>query len=671
MSQRSIALGILFALLLAGSPAYAGIPGDALRDILIHEQSRNGADGVLAAFIQDKNAEVRARAYRALGRLQDPSLLDAMAKGLSDGVPAVRLEAVFAVGQLFDPVAEPALTAALDSETDPGVKARLVEALGKSGSEAAVPRLAGLLAGSDPGLAQEAALALGALGIRSVPLTSAAVALRGGLASADPEVRWRTAFAVQRGKVAEAGKELERSLKQNDALTLMFSARAAGALKIRAIADLIVPLLNHPEWRVRVEALRALGSIHDPYHTGRASLLAEDPNEHVVLTAIETMGNLAAGGGLGRIEDLEQSNNWRIRAAVLRVQIQGMGDGSVLQVKDAIQETDWRIRAAAAEGLGKIASEQSLLLIESMAADESPQVAAAVVNALTLFPQKEAVEMIRGYLKQGDPVVLAAAAHGAGERHDNLAVPDLLAAYDKLQSPVDTEVMVEIVHALGSILTAKPEDDPIGTLAAEDSTRAIALLEAARHQGDANVAEAAAAALSTITGTTVRAEITAPTGVPAELDLDLALALASGKKKPKARLVTNRGTFVIQLLGEEAPGTVANFVALARKGFYNGLTFHRVVADFVIQGGDPRGDGMGGPGYAIRCEYNPLRYETGMVGMALAGKDTGGSQFFITHSPQPHLNGKYTIFGKVLEGMDVVDTIQVGDLIQEIRLEGI
>jgi cyclophilin family peptidyl-prolyl cis-trans isomerase len=158
--------------------------------------------------------------------------------------------------------------------------------------------------------------------------------------------------------------------------------------------------------------------------------------------------------------------------------------------------------------------------------------------------------------------------------------------------------------------------------------------------------------------------------VPSELDLDLALALAKGEA-PVARIVTAKGTVGIRLLPQEAPGTVANFITLVRRGFYNGLAFHRVVADFVTQGGDPRGDGWGGPGYAIRCEYNPVPYLTGTVGMALSGKDTGGSQFFITHSPQPHLNGRYTVFGEVVEGLEVLDRIQIGDQIDEIRLEGI
>jgi peptidyl-prolyl cis-trans isomerase B (cyclophilin B) len=114
---------------------------------------------------------------------------------------------------------------------------------------------------------------------------------------------------------------------------------------------------------------------------------------------------------------------------------------------------------------------------------------------------------------------------------------------------------------------------------------------------------------------------------------------------------------------------VQSFVQLAQSGFYNGLTFHRVVPNFVAQTGCPIGNGWGHPGYRLRCEINRLRYERGIVGMAHSGKDTGGSQFFITHSRQPHLDGRYTIFARVIEGMDVVDSIRVDDRIQRIEIK--
>jgi cyclophilin family peptidyl-prolyl cis-trans isomerase len=137
---------------------------------------------------------------------------------------------------------------------------------------------------------------------------------------------------------------------------------------------------------------------------------------------------------------------------------------------------------------------------------------------------------------------------------------------------------------------------------------------------------------------------------------------------PHAYIETDRGTIEIELAILDAPLTVANFVALARKGFYDGLAIHRVVPDFVVQDGDPRGDGEGGPGYSVRDEINMRPYLRGTVGMALDWEDTGGSQFFITHSPQPHLDGRYTVFGTVLEGMNVVDLLRQGEVIRRVRI---
>jgi peptidyl-prolyl cis-trans isomerase B (cyclophilin B) len=132
---------------------------------------------------------------------------------------------------------------------------------------------------------------------------------------------------------------------------------------------------------------------------------------------------------------------------------------------------------------------------------------------------------------------------------------------------------------------------------------------------------------------------------------------------PRAKMETDKGTMIIELFANEAPGTVKNFMDLINKGFYDGLTFHRVIDDFVIQGGCPRGDGTGGPGYKIKCETqgNPHKHQRGSLSMAHAGKDTGGSQFFVCHSPQPHLDGVHTVFGKVVEGVEVVDKIRKGD----------
>ena len=145
-------------------------------------------------------------------------------------------------------------------------------------------------------------------------------------------------------------------------------------------------------------------------------------------------------------------------------------------------------------------------------------------------------------------------------------------------------------------------------------------------------------------------------------------SLSAPDVSPHAFIETARGTIEFELSVIDAPQTARNFIALARKGFFNGLQVHRVVPNFVVQDGDPRGDGEGGPGYTIRDELNERPYLRGTVGMALSRHDDGGSQFFILHSPQPHLDARYTAFGHVVNGLDVVDRIQVGDVIHRVRV---
>jgi cyclophilin family peptidyl-prolyl cis-trans isomerase len=144
-------------------------------------------------------------------------------------------------------------------------------------------------------------------------------------------------------------------------------------------------------------------------------------------------------------------------------------------------------------------------------------------------------------------------------------------------------------------------------------------------------------------------------------------SLVAPQVSPHVFLDTDKGTVEIELAVLESPLTAANFLALARSGYFSGMAIHRVVPNFVVQAGDRRGDGEGGPGYTLRDEINTLPYLRGTVGMALDGADTGGSQFFITHSPQPHLDGRYTVFGRVVAGMDVVDRLQQWDVIRRVR----
>jgi cyclophilin family peptidyl-prolyl cis-trans isomerase len=237
-----------------------------------------------------------------------------------------------------------------------------------------------------------------------------------------------------------------------------------------------------------------------------------------------------------------------------------------------------------------------------------------------------------------------------GNLADSLVIA-LKSAFDKLTSPDDVEAMQAAAAAMGGI----------------KDMRFVPTLEKALNDPDKTVAVAAAEALRQITGEDYSARIPKSTKA-LHTDYDWS-ALESLNSSSKAVIETNKGTITVQLLKDDAPFTVVNFVKLARKHFYDGLQFHRVVPNFVIQGGDPRGDGWGGPGYAIRTEFSFARFGRGMVGIASAGKDTEGCQFFITHIPTPHLDGRYTIFARVINGQDVVDRIQIGDTIKKITVD--
>ncbi|MDX6303049.1 MAG: hypothetical protein QOI77_18, partial [Blastocatellia bacterium] len=259
-------------------------------------------------------------------------------------------------------------------------------------------------------------------------------------------------------------------------------------------------------------------------------------------------------------------------------------------------------------------------------------------------------DILRKSLKDQDVIVRATSAELLAELTPNEGNAQMLivALTAALRDQDLNDAALAILDALGKQKSAAANDAIKTALDSSDHLirrRAVALLKA-NDVGD----------FSNRIGT-VKTRYT---------DADYRRAIARSGKNVTATVVTSKGAFTIEFLPEEAPLTIDNFILLARKGYFNGQTIPRVVPNFVVQAGDPRGDQNGGPGYQIRCEVNEVPYERGTVGMALSGKDTGGSQWFVTHSPQPHLDGGYTVFGRVIRGMEVVDNIARGDIIRRV-----
>jgi cyclophilin family peptidyl-prolyl cis-trans isomerase len=345
-----------------------------------------------------------------------------------------------------------------------------------------------------------------------------------------------------------------------------------------------------------------------------------------------------------------------------------------------VQETillNWRSAAGIAAGLGEVAAlpesvpnkaeiaatAQSLLrslldyrnsglTINTLIAVHSEYAIPDVLRALAAFKPQDLASVATAQLKESDIIIRSTAADLLGDLPPSEEITRALAAaWPQAANDTLNDAALSILDTLGKQKTTVANDLIKEALKSRDPLirrRAVAILKT-NGVGD----------FSSQIGT-VQTRNT---------DADYKRALARIGKPARAVVTTSKGSFTIDLLPEAAPLTVDNFVQLAQRDYFRNITIHRVVPNFVIQDGDPRGDGNGGPGYQIRCEINQVPYDRAAVGMALSGKDTGGSQWFVTHSPQPHLDGGYTVFGRVVTGMDVVDKIVRGDVIQSVVIK--
>jgi cyclophilin family peptidyl-prolyl cis-trans isomerase len=328
-------------------------------------------------------------------------------------------------------------------------------------------------------------------------------------------------------------------------------------------------------------------------------------------------------------------------------------------ISDWLVDTDWVRRATGAEALGHITRDTVVGWLTYLTQDANPKVAAVALTSLAAVAPDTATVWARQLIAHQDPVVRTVAAERLGAATNPADIGRLTDAYRRsLRDPL-SDARIAIVGALGRIADLGIAE----RLAVQDR-----FLAANPHAEDYLVRRAAAERYPEAAR---RWGPERPISSVRSLEdyREIARRYVAGPGGGVQTIVmdTDRGRIVIDLFSRDAPVTVNAFLQLVDRRYFDGQTFHRVVPNFVVQSGDPRGDGWGGPGYSLRDEINRNRYERGSVGVALSGPDTGGSQFFITHSPQPHLDGTYPLIGRVISGMDVVDLITQGDRIQSVR----
>ena len=680
-----------------------------LRILRVEDERRWDAE--LSTLLSDKDARIRRRAALAAGRIGDeravPQLLSLLQNETN---PDVREMAVFGLGEIESAAGADALMAIVQrADQTSEIRARAVEALGNIA--AALPKTdearAHLLgdailkalaseAGQGPKRDREVVLAALTAALRASPQTAGAAVAR-FLSDTDARVRADAANALARLR-AKDGAERLRALLANDpdAVVRANAARALGVAEDRASFDaLMARSLTDADERVRVSALRALGTLADAraagplleraaalfaaYRTAKTGATSHPREINELLEIATVLGRiLAASWDVRAVNWLREFRETEARGAPeIEIALARIAPALYVREKplDKLSDAgvraetlgDWRQVSSLAQGLGELSGIKTevagsaaislqgdaQVILRSFLDDKGlpPLAAPDVLRAFATFKANDASEVLRKQLKSPDVIMRATAAELLGELPPEQ--PNARALTESLPVAMHDEVNDATLALLDALAKQRTAEANEAIKKALDSTdhivrrRAVALLKAN-----------AAGDFSSRTGTVATRNTEA----------DYRRALARAGKRVNATVTLDKGSFVIELLAEDAPLTVDNFVQLANRGYFNGVAFHRVVPNFVIQDGDPRGDGNGGPGYQIRCEINEVPYERGAVGMALSGKDTGGSQWFVTHSPQPHLDGGYTVFGRVISGMEVVDRVARGDIIRRVHV---
>lgn len=664
----------------------------------------------LASLLNDSSFEVRAMAAFALGEIESIQATDAILTALGDRRTrdAVRARLVEAAGKIAAANA-PAANAAATAAKDPKLAAlgdAILDALEAEDARREKQSRDTILAGLTAVLR---ARPEGGDETASIFLTNL-----------DARVRADAANALARLRAKNANLALRAMLmSDDDPIARANAARALGAADDKeALNILIEAATGDDDSRVRVSAIRALAAVRDAkaadslldhaekllgaYTKARKpNLIPTEQNEFIEVAA--TLGRLLANTYNQRADDLirdfgkmDQGQSTEVYIARVRI---GQRRGNP---NERPELNHWRQYSTLAQLAGEFAAIEPISDVGKEMKKEAPDIlrplakayaeadpvkegksmmaAPDVIRAFARFKTDDLAEILRTAMENEDVQTRATAAILLGELPPSPENAGALkrAVMRGMRDHRDNDALLAAIDAVYKSDKKAAADVLLIALAAPDYLiRRNVLAKLA----DKEIAAATPEVVSRLAAAKDKrldkvlpydAKTGTRLGQVLNGDADYRRALSRKNGSVRAVLRTQKGTFTIDLLPEDAPLTVDNFVKLARSGYFNGLEVHRVVPNFVMQDGDPRGDGNGGPGWSIRCEINMVPYERGIVGMALSGKDTGGSQWFVTHSPQPHLDGGYTVFGKVNEkDMKVVDKIVRGDkILSVIIVEG-
>ena len=622
----------------------------------------------LVRLLEDGEARIRRRAAIAVGRVGLPEAVPALVTRLQTDTDAeVRQMAAFGLGLIGDQSAVEPLRAAV-ADPLPLVAGRAAEALGLLNDSASAPAIgkmvaahataASAVAPDDARAELDGAVEAFRLGVYALARLKSYDALAASVLTPDGQPRlqwWPVAYALQRIEDKRALPALLTLAQAENSYTRAFAVKGLGALRDPSAVPVLLPLIDASRAASGpgIEAIRAMGRIGDargePVLT--KLLYTRGLNPMVRAETLLALGDSAATVSVDAFVDFLGDPLPTVRLAALQGFAKRDDDTFLTVLSGLDPDAHWSVRAGLATILGSKDPERSLPRLSPMLSDTDARVVTAVLTAMTKLKAPGLAKILVEHLVKDDVGIRAAAAANIGDLKADGGVDALVAAYKRGEADLVIDTRAAALEALSKYGAAA----------------ALPTLRTALEDKDWAVRVKAADLLKALDPTIETARAIRPAQASSSVRYESGW-LTDPPVSPHVYIETEKGTIEIELDVLDAPITASNFMTLARKGYFDGLSFHRVVPNFVIQGGDPRGDGEGGPGYTIRDELNQEPYLRGTVGMALSWRDTGGSQFFIAHGPQPHLDARYAVFGRVVSGMEVVDAINQWDLIRTIRI---
>ncbi len=616
----------------------------------------------LVFYFDHKDPSYRYAAAMAFASIKnDSSIVNSLAKLLNDDVEEVKIAAAYAMGQIGSPKGTNWLTKSFEQYDTLGIhhelNSTILEAVGKCGNAETLKLLckAKEYVKTDTLLLEGYSKAIYRFMLRGITSSEGTEKMVKFLTQKNypPEVRMIAANYIGRSKTINidtlATPLMEVLYVEKDPRVRMALVTGLSRTKSPEVLDGLIEILGKErDYRVKCNIISALGNFDYRKVVGAIAPLLEDKNIQVATTAANyflNYGSLQAAPQYRQIARRNDSLSWNVRSTLyqaanrhLSPYSQGTRIAIQYELKDQYKNaTDIYQKAAALSALGEYGKNYQDIY-EMGFKNSKPLLRTTTIKALgnivadpdfnIVFGssrnrvKKEISLYLKEALEKGDAAMMAVAAGIIRKPElDFKSVYDTLTflevAKNRLELPKETETFYEIQHTIDFFNGKKPTQPPVPAFNHPINWRVF---------------------------NTINSET-------------------------KAQVKTSKGTFVMQFFSNEAPATVTNFVSLAKSGFYDKKTFHRVVSNFVAQGGCPRGDGYGSLDYSIRSELPFLNYDKeGYVGMASAGVHTEGTQWFITFSPAPHLDGKYTIFAKVIDGMDVVHQLTVGDKINQVQI---